>query len=133
MAGRDNARRNRGSTLAMSRKKRRDLKLSDCWLCGVASPADLADRLSTKRNKLTVKDLRDLSTDRSNFQLFNLVSDKGKTRAIQWPKPRLQLIPSRVHSFLARVGVPAYLHSAVEGKSSISNAAAHEMSTPVVK
>jgi hypothetical protein len=117
----------------MARKQRKDLKLSDCWLYHVASPADLAERLSTKGNKLTVKDLRELAADEGNFQLFNIVNDKGKARAIQWPKRRLQKIHSRVHTLLSRVAVPAYLHSAVEGKSYISNAAAHECAVSVVK
>ncbi len=117
----------------MARKQRRDLKLSDCWLYAVASPGDLAERLSTKGNKLTVKDLRALAADEGNFQLFNLVNDKGKSRAIQWPKRRLQKIHSRVHTLLSRVAVPAYLHSAVEGKSYISNAVAHECAVSVVK
>ena len=117
----------------MARKQRKDLKLSDCWLYAIASPADLAERLSTKGNKLTVENLRKLAADEGNFQLFNLVNDKGKARAIQWPKRQLQKIHSRVHTLLSRVAVPTYLHSAVEGKSYISNAAAHKLGVSIVK
>jgi RNA-directed DNA polymerase len=117
----------------MAKKQRKNLRLSDCWLSGVASPADLADRLSTKGNKFTVDDLRKLATDEGNFKLFDLVNDKGKARAIQWPKRRLQKIHSRVHILLSRVAVPTYLHSAVEGKSYVSNATAHNSGVPVVK
>jgi RNA-directed DNA polymerase len=117
----------------MAQKKRRDLKLSDCWLCAVASPADLAERLSTKRKKFSVENLRFLSADAGNFRLFKQIDHKGKARAIQWPKRRLQQIHSRVHTLLARVAVPSYLDSAIEGTSYISNAAAHESSALVVK
>lgn len=117
----------------MARKPRRDLRLSDCWLYRVASPADLAERLSTKGNKLTVKDLRELAVDEGNYQLFDHVNEKGKARAIQWPKRRLQKIHARVHTLLSRVAVPTYLHSAVEGKSYISNAAAHKAAVSLVK
>jgi hypothetical protein len=77
----------------MNKKRRTDLKLSECWLYAVNSPADLARRLSTRGNKLTVKDLRALSEDVGNFRLFTLTNDKGKSRAIQWPKRRLQSPP----------------------------------------
>jgi RNA-directed DNA polymerase len=117
----------------MNKKRRANLKLSDCWLCGVDSPADLARRLSTPGNKLTVKDLRVLSEDVGNFRLFTLTNDKGKSRAIQWPKRRLQSIHARVHTLLSRVVVPEYLHSAVQGRSYVSNAAAHGSAVPVVK
>lgn len=117
----------------MSRRPRKDLQLSDCWLSGVPSPTVLADRLSTKGNKLTVKDLRELAVDEGNYQLFDLVNEKSKVRAIQWPKRRLQNIHKRVHTLLARVAVPTYLHSAVEGKSYISNAAAHKAAVSIVK
>src|SRR5258708_165634 len=101
----------------MTRKQPTDLELSDCWLYAVASPADLARRLSTSENKLTVEDLRALAADAGNFRLFTLVNDKGKARAIQWPKRWLQKIHARVHTLLSRVSVPQYLHSAVQGRS----------------
>jgi RNA-directed DNA polymerase len=117
----------------MSKKRRTDLKLSECWLYAVDSPADLARRLSTPGNKLIVKDLRALSADVGNFRLFTVINDKGKPRAIQWPKRRLQSIHSRVHTLLSRVAVPKYLHSAIQGRSYVSNAAAHDCAVPVVK
>src|SRR3954451_12311145 len=99
----------------MNRKKRTDLTLSDCWLYAVGSPADLARRLSTPGNELAVKDLRALSEDAGNFRHFNQINEKGKSRAIQWPKRRLQNVHARVHTLLSRVAVPRYLHSAVKG------------------
>jgi RNA-directed DNA polymerase len=117
----------------MNRKRRKDLKLSDCWLYAMASPADLARRLSTPGNELTVKELRALSEDAGNFRHFNQINEKGKSRAIQWPKRRLQNVHARVHALLARVTVPPYLHSAVKGRSYVSNAAAHAGAAAVVK
>jgi RNA-directed DNA polymerase len=117
----------------MRKKSRTDLKLSDCGLYAVASPADLARRLSTPGNMLTVTDLRALSEDAGNFRHFNHITEKGKSRAIQWPKRRLQSIHARVHTLLSRVAVPQYLHSAVKGRSYISNAAAHACAVSVVK
>jgi hypothetical protein len=117
----------------MNRKRRTDLKLSDCWLYAVVSPADLARRLSTSGNKFTVVDLNALSEDAGNFRHFNLTNEKGKSRAIQWPKRRLQSIHARVHTLLSRVAVPEYLHSAVKGRSYVSNAAAHAGAASVVK
>jgi RNA-directed DNA polymerase len=117
----------------MNKKRRADLKQSDCWLYAVDSPADLARRLSTPAQKLAVKDLRALSEDAGNFRLFTLTNDEGKSRAIQWPKWRLQRIHARVHTLLSRVAVPKYLHSAIQGRSYVSNAAAHGSIVPVVK
>src|SRR4051812_29293602 len=118
----------------MSRKQRSKLKeLSDCWLYFVASPADLARRLSTPQNKVTPRDLTQLAQDFENYKLFTITNEAGKARAIQWPKRRLQAVHARVHTLLSRVEVPAYLYSAVKGKSYVSNAAAHDPMMPTVK
>jgi hypothetical protein len=117
----------------MNKKRRTDLKLSECWLYAIVSPADLARRLSTPRHKLTVDDLISLARDAGNYRLFAIKNDVGKSRAIQWPKRRLQRIHARIHILLSRVEVPKYLYSAVRGRSYISNAAAHNPSMPTVK
>ena len=117
----------------MSKKPRTDLKLSECWLYAIASPADLARRLSTPGHKLVVDDLLSFARDAGNYRLFSIVNENGKPRSIQWPKRRLQGIHTRIHRLLSRVAVPKYLHSAVRGKSYVSNAAAHDPKMPTIK
>jgi RNA-directed DNA polymerase len=117
----------------VSKKPRTDLKLSECWLYAIASPADLARRLSVPGRKLTVDDLSSFVLDAGNYRLFSIVNEKGKSRPIQWPKPRLQAIHARIHKLLSRVAVPKYLYSAVRGKSYVSNAAAHDPKMPTIK
>src|ERR1700704_2363281 len=117
----------------MSKKTRTDLSFSDCWLLAIDSPADLARRLSTPGHRLTVDELSFFARDAGNYRLFSIVNEKGKARPIQWPKRRLQAAHARVHKLLSRVEVPKYLHSAVRGKSYVSNAAAHDPKMPTIK
>jgi RNA-directed DNA polymerase len=117
----------------MKKKHRIDLKLSECWLYAIASPSDLARRLSTSGHELTVDNLSAFARDAGNYRLFSLRNEKGKTRPIQWPKRRLQSVHTRVHKLLSRVAVPKYLHSAVRGRSYVSNAAAHDPAMPTIK
>ncbi len=117
----------------MRRKPRNDLPLSLCWLYAISSPADLARRLSVPSYRLTVDDLTYLARDAGNYRLFSIVNEKAKSRPIQWPKPRLQAVHARIHKLLSRVVVPEYLHSAVKGKSYVSNAGAHDPKEPTIK
>jgi len=117
----------------MSKRPRTDLPLSNCWLYAIDSPSDLARRLSGPGHKLTVDDLSFFARDTGNYRLFSIVNEKGKARPIQWPKRRLQAIHARIHRLLSRVAVPTYLHSAVRGKSYVSNAAAHDPKMPTIK
>ncbi|SDT44912.1 Reverse transcriptase (RNA-dependent DNA polymerase) [Bradyrhizobium canariense] len=117
----------------MRKKPRTDLPLSDCWLSAIDSPSTLARRLSTPGHKLCVDDLSSFARDTGNYRLFPIFNEKGKARPIQWPKRRLQGVHARIHKLLSRVAVPKYLHSAVRGKSYISNAAAHDPKMPTIK
>lgn len=117
----------------MTQQRRRDLKLEECWLYAVASRADLARRLSTETFRVTPADLDFLAADAGNFKLFSKKLRSGKTRDIQEPKRRLQRIHRRIHNLLSRIEVPDYLHSAVRGKSYLSNARAHESNVAVIK
>ncbi|MGY3475734.1 reverse transcriptase family protein [Bradyrhizobium ottawaense] len=118
----------------MTRKKaRRDLEPEQCWLYAISSPADLAHRLSIPRHKLKASDLSPLARDAGNYRLFQIEDGNGKSRAIQWPKRRLQTLHARVHTLLSRVAVPAYLYSAVRGKSYVDNASAHNPLVPTIK
>jgi reverse transcriptase-like protein len=117
----------------MRKKPRTNLPLSDCWLSAISSPAQLAGRLSTPNQKLKVEDLSFFARDEGNYRLFSINNEKGKARPIQWPKRRLQAVHARVHKLLSRVAVPKYLHSAVRGKSYVSNAASHDPKMPTIK
>src|SRR6185437_15910064 len=110
----------------MIKKPRTNLLLSECWLYAIVSPSDLARRLSTRGNEVKVDDLSFFAKDAGNYRLFSIINEKGKARPIQWPKRRLQAVHARIHKLLSRVAVPKYLHSAVRGKSYVSNAAAHD-------
>lgn len=115
------------------RHPRTNLKLTECGLYAVSSPKDLASRLSTPGRSVSPVHLQKLSRDVGNFRLFMNKRGTGKPRPIQEPKHDLQRIHRRIHTLLARVEVPAYLHSAVRGRSYISNAAAHDPSLPTIK
>ena len=110
------------------KKRRHDLRLQECFLYAIDSPKDLARRLSSKRNMISPDDLHRLSFDALNFKFFKI-----KERAIQEPKARLQGIHKRVHRLLSRAAVPAYLHSAVSGRTYLSNAKSHDASVPTFK
>jgi len=117
----------------MAKPRRRNLKLADCWLYAVNSPADLARRLSTQAHPIKAEELSTLARDVGNFRLFSITGANGKSRQVQEPKRPLQWIHARIHALLSRVEVPEYLHSAVRGRSYLSNAAAHDPSMPAIK
>lgn len=99
------------------------------WLYAVSSPKDLARRLSTKNCPITVRELEAFAGDAGNFKVFR--TKKG--RDVQQPCPRLQRLHRYIHEILARIETPDYLHSAVEGRSYITNALAHEPGVPTIK
>lgn len=109
------------------KKRRNDLRLEECFLYAISSPKELAYRLSTKSFRLAESDLKNFASD-SNYKLF-----KVDGRPIQEPKAKLQVVHRRVHRLLSRVAVPDYLHSAVKGKSYLSNATAHSAGNAVIK
>lgn len=108
------------------------LNIKDCWLFAVASKADLARRLSSESLRVTVDDLNRLAVDSGNFRIFN-IRQGSKERPVQEPKRELQNIHTRIHKILSRIETPDYLHSAIKGKSYLTNARAHGLSTPIIK
>jgi hypothetical protein len=78
---------------------------------------------------VSVSDIRRLSKDAENFKVF----ENKAGRAIQEPVRELQRLHKRVHILLSRIVVPSYLHSAVKGRSYLSNARAHHPNVPIVK
>lgn len=93
--------------------------IDQCRLYKITSPVDLASRL-----KVTVEELEALAKDEGNYWIFD-IEQNGKKRSIQEPKPSLQRLHARIHSLLSRIETPDYLHSAIKGRSYVSNARAH--------
>ncbi|MBF0176760.1 MAG: RNA-directed DNA polymerase [Magnetococcales bacterium] len=83
---------------------------------------------------LGLKDLEVFAQNEAdeNYRLFE-IRRGGKARPIQWPIPCLQRIHKRVCDLLARIETPNYLHSAIKGRSYLSNAKAHSGDTALVK
>jgi hypothetical protein len=117
----------------MSHAARKNLRLEDCGLYAVASPKFLAARLSTKHQQFSAADLQALANDSGNFKLWDKRNKDGSKRRIEEPKPLLQRIHKRVHILLSRIEVPSYLHSAVKGRSYLSNAADHDPGVRTIK
>ncbi len=85
----------------------------------------LAKRLHISRNQLSVL----LASDAN----YNCWIDKKTKREIQQPKPILRSVHDRVAMLLARIETPDFLHSAIKGRSYISNATCHCPTLPTVK
>lgn len=120
----------------MSKKLIDKKPIEKCWLYAIASPKDLARRisrcLSTKEQPVTVDELDALTSDVGNFNVFPKRKN-DKVRMVQQPRARLQRIHRCVHDLLSRIETPDYLHSAVAGRSYITNAAAHGAGVPSIK
>lgn len=92
------------------------VSIDRCHLFGIKTPHALAKRLGWD-----LKKLNDLAAD-GGYRVFN---HKKTGREIQEPGRALQSLHRQLHRYLARLEVPAYLHSAIKGKSYVSNARAH--------
>ncbi len=114
------------------KQNRKPLTINECWLFAIVSKVDLARRLSSESLKITVADLERLASDAGNFRLFT-IRQGNKDRAVQEPKHQLQKLHSRIHKLLSRVQVPEYLHSAVKGRSYLTNARVHNLDAPTIK
>lgn len=95
----------------------------------VTSPRKLAEILN-----IDLRDLQELLDHKhANFNLYERDKPGGGKRQIEEPKPRLQALHKRVCKLLCRIEVPEYLHSAIKGRSYLSNAAAHAGGEALVK
>lgn len=91
----------------------------------ITSPAQLAERLFVKPEQL---DLFLNAVD--NYIRW---TDKKTGRPIQQPKRLLDGVHKRVGVLLSRIETPDFLHSAIKGRSYISNASQHDPNQPTVK
>jgi hypothetical protein len=96
--------------------KHKKVPADQCHLFGIRSPHALAKRLGWDLNKL------DRLADDGGYRVFN---HKQTGRRIEEPGAALQSLHRQLHRYLARIGAPEYLHSAMKGKSYLSNAVAH--------
>lgn len=92
------------------------IPIDRCHLYGIRSPHALAKRLGWELNKL------DSLAAYGGYRVYN---HKTTGREIQEPGAALQSLHRQLHRYLARIEVPTYLHSAVKGRSYLSNARAH--------
>ncbi len=107
----------------MSERRRHPLNQSRLYM--IKSPAQLSDVL-----QLSSKDSEVLLAAAENYIRFR-TRDTG--RDIQWPKPIMRRVHKRVATLLARIETPAFLHSAIKGRSYVTNASEHAVDQPTVK
>lgn len=91
----------------------------------VTSPQMLADRL-----RISLDEMNQLCASSDNYKRW---IDKKTGRPIQEPKPGLDIVHKRVARQLANITTPDYLHSAIRGRSYITNASAHSVDEGCVK
>ena len=92
----------------------------------VTSPSQLAKRLN-----LDIDKLERLVNRADNYARFYIGTTKK--RAVQKPKGRLRALHKRIATWLSRIETPDYLHSAVKGRSYITNAQAHRVDTNLIQ
>ena len=100
--------------------------LDQSQLYKVTSPAELAKRLG-----IELAEIEELANRGDNYKRFKV--GKKKKRAVQEPKDRLKKAHLKVTRWLSRIETPDYLHSAIRGRSYITNAQAHSADTNLVK
>ena len=101
-------------------------EISQSPLFRASSPADLARRLG-----LSPQELEDIANRADNYKHFQI--GKAKKRAVQEPKDRVRELHRKITRWLMRIETPDYLHSAIRGRSYISNASAHRADVNLVK
>ena len=99
----------------MQKNKKPKYNLTSSPIYKLANPKKLAELLLWN-----LKDLENLANRNDNYECW-----KEGERDIQHPKQQLKLIHERIMKLLSRIETPDYLHSAVQGKSYITNAKAH--------
>jgi hypothetical protein len=85
----------------------------------------LAARLGVSR-----AELHRLETKKNKFRVW---CDRKTKRQIEEPEATLAKIHRRIGVLLARIETPDFLHSAIKGRSYISNASSHRTDQPTVK
>ncbi|RMF10779.1 MAG: RNA-directed DNA polymerase [Alphaproteobacteria bacterium] len=105
--------------------ERRSYPRDQSRLYKVKSPAQLADIFFLQPHEL------DLLLDAN--ENYIRWTDKKTGREIQRPKPLLEKVHRRAGMLLSRIETPDFLHSAIKGRSYISNAQRHMPDEPTAK
>ena len=105
--------------------ERRTHPRNQSQLYKIMNPAQLADKLGIKH-----KQLNQLLKADDNYIRW---VDEKTSRLIQQPKPLLDVVHKRVGLLLSRIETPDFLHSAIKGRSYISNASQHASNQPTAK
>ena len=104
---------------------RRSYARNQSRLYKIKCPPQLADVLQLEKHELEL-----LEQAHNNYIRW---TDKKTGRDIQQPKPLLEKVHRRVGVLMPRIETPDFLHSAVKGRSYISNASRHTCGQPTVK
>lgn len=105
--------------------ERRTHPRNQSQLYKIMNPAQLADKLGIKH-----KQLNQLLKADDNYIRW---VDEKTSRLIQQPKPLLDVVHKRVGLLLSRIETPDFLHSAIKGRSYVSNASQHASNQPTAK
>ncbi|GAA4780935.1 hypothetical protein GCM10023219_31320 [Stakelama sediminis] len=100
------------------------IPIERCHLYKIGSPHALAKRLGWDLNKLD---------DLAAYGGYKVYKHKYTGRTIEEPGAALQSLHRQLHRYLSRIEVPPYLHSAVKGRSYLSNARAHVGDGRIIK
>ncbi|MBS0986539.1 reverse transcriptase family protein [Acetobacter thailandicus] len=98
------------------KKKLPQIPLNQCHLFRILSIHALAKRIGWELDTLNK-----IAKDGS----YRIFKHRETGRQIQEPGPLLQNLHRQLHRYLSRVQTPEYLHSAVKGRSYLTNARAH--------
>lgn len=99
--------------------------LNQSRLYKISSPQDLARRLN-----MGWQELEELANRSGNYIHFPMGKKKRK---IQNPKPRLKALHRKITRWISCIETPNHLHSAVRGRSYITNAKAHSFGENLIK
>lgn len=109
----------------MARKAQKGrIPLERCHLYRLRSIHALAIRIGWELPKL------EALADAAKYRVYPL---KAGGRIIQEPPAALQALHRQIHDYLCRIETPDYLHSAIKGRSYITNARAHIGSPCMIK
>ena len=109
---------------APSKQPIKCIPADQCHLYGIRSLHALAKRLGWELDKL-----ESIAVDGG----YRVYPHPLTGRIIQEPSIALQGLHKKLHRYLSRIGVPEYLHSAVKGRSYLSNAKAHVNNGNLIK
>lgn len=106
------------------RAQREPIPLERCHLFRIRSTHALAKRIGWPLPKL------EKIAESAPYRVYPL---KVGGRLIQEPPAALQALHRQIHDYLCRIETPDYLHSAIKGRSYITNATAHIGSPCMIK